>query len=138
MLKVILDTNVIIASLIGRSSPYEILFNIVFENKVALIVSDEILLEYYAVLNRDKFSRYPDFKLNAAVVLSRIEEIAVKHNPSVKVDVLNDKSDNKFLELALATNANYLVTGNTNDFTIDKIEKTVIVSPLEFVKRFTF
>jgi predicted nucleic acid-binding protein len=36
--------------------------------------------------------------------------------------VLTDTSDNKFLELAAASSADFLITGNTLDFTLDEFE----------------
>ncbi len=39
--------------------------------------------------------------------------------------------DNKLLELSDECNANFLITGNTNDFTMTKFKKTKIVTPSE-------
>ena len=46
--------------------------------------------------------------------------------------VLKDQSDNKFLNLAYESKADYLITGNRNHFSILKFEQTKIVSPKEF------
>ncbi len=48
------------------------------------------------------------------------------------IDVLTDISDNKFLELAAVSSADYLITGNTVDFTITEFEYTKIVTPREY------
>ena len=47
----------------------------------------------------------------------------------IKVDVLTDTSDKKFLELAAASSADFLITGNTLDFTLDEFEYTKILTP---------
>ncbi len=52
--------------------------------------------------------------------------------PNTKIDILEDKSDNKFLELAFVFNADYIITGNYNDFTIDKFRNTKIISAKDF------
>ena len=46
-------------------------------------------------------------------------------------------SDNRFLELSVHAKANYLITGNTNDFTEDKYENVDIVTPREFWDKFS-
>ncbi|WP_409079688.1 PIN domain-containing protein [Salibacter sp.] len=47
---------------------------------------------------------------------------------------IKDQPDNRFLELAVASDADFLITGNTNDFTIDSVKKTKIVTPRQFGK----
>jgi predicted nucleic acid-binding protein len=37
--------------------------------------------------------------------------------PTVKVDLIPDLNDNKILELADECEADFIITGNTNDFT---------------------
>lgn len=52
--------------------------------------------------------------------------------PTIKIDLLKDKSDNKLLELAEESRAAFLVTGNFSDFTIPKYKNTHILSPRDF------
>ena len=65
MQRVILDTNVIVSALISNSYPTKILHEIIFERKVVLCLSNEIIKEYINVLNRPKFERFHNFKNNA-------------------------------------------------------------------------
>lgn len=81
MLKVILDTNVLISSLIQRSYPYLIINHCVIENSVDLCISDDLIAEYLDVINRPKFSRYPDFLNKAEFVMAQIIDYAEKYNP---------------------------------------------------------
>ena len=48
------------------------------------------------------------------------------------LNIIKDKSDNKLLELADESNADYLITGNSVDFTITQYKKTQILSPRGF------
>lgn len=57
---------------------------------------------------------------------------ARKFHPKTKFKILSDKSDNKLLELVSTCGADFLVTGNTNDFTMKKFKKTKIVTPKEY------
>jgi len=130
--KIILDTNVIVSALLSNSFPSFILSELVLEQKVQLLLSKSIFEEYSEVLTRTKFQRIPNFLFNAEIVLSRLEEIGQFHSPKESFDILKDKDDNMFLELASIANAHYIITGNTNDFTITSFMGTKIISPSDY------
>jgi putative PIN family toxin of toxin-antitoxin system len=98
MQKIILYTNVLVSSLIQKSFPYK------------------ILDEYYEVLHRPKFAKYPDFVVRAEILLADIESMSVMYSAQINIDLLSDKDDNMILELADVCEADYIVTSNTNDF----------------------
>ena len=52
--------------------------------------------------------------------------------PKIKLDILKDKPDNMILELADVSLADFIITGNTNDFTISHYRNTMIVSPKDY------
>ncbi len=132
MQRIVVDTNILISSLIQHGYPYLIINEFVIEKKVLICVSNELIAEYYEVINRNKFSKYPDFVNKAETLLTDIEAIAQKFYSETKVDIISDKDDNKLLELASVSNANYIITGNTNDFTMKKYKRTKIVTPREY------
>ena len=132
MQKIILDTNVVVSALIQKSFPYLILHDLYIERKIQLCISEDLMSEYYDVLKRDKFSRFPDFITMANWVLKDIHEHAKLFYPEQKLNIIKDADDNMLLELAITCGADYLITGNTNDFTISSYEKTKIVSPRDY------
>ncbi|MEO6001187.1 MAG: putative toxin-antitoxin system toxin component, PIN family [Chitinophagaceae bacterium] len=131
MQKVILDTNIIVSGLIQKSFPYLIL-NLYFEREIELCLSENLMNEYIEVLNRDKFSQFQDFRAKADTVISDINSTASYYSPKKKVKKIRDPDDNMLLELAWECKADFLVTGNTNDFTIKKYKRTKIVTPREY------
>lgn len=130
-MRLILDTNVIVSALIQRNYPYFILDRILVDKNLELCISEHLFSEYVEVLNREKFSRFPDFHFQAKVVLVDIESKALKFAPEINLKVINDQADNRLLELAEACKADYIVTGNTRDFTMAEYKSTKIVSPKE-------
>lgn len=132
MQKIILDTNVIVSSLIQRGFPHLIVQELYFERKIELCISEDLMNEYYEVLNREKFSKFPNFKANAEIILAHIGSKATFFSPKRKVRIISDPDDNMLLELALECKADFLVTGNTNDFTIIKYRRTRIVVPRDY------
>jgi len=115
MQKLIIDTNVLISALIQKSYPNLILVNCVFENRFEVCISEELLEEYFEVISRPKFTKYPDFLTKAEFVISQLESNATKYSPQVRFDIIVDSADNRLLELAYESKADFIVTGNTND-----------------------
>jgi putative PIN family toxin of toxin-antitoxin system len=132
MQKVILDTNIVVSSLIQKSYPYYIVFDYVLEGYVQLCLSEALMDEYREVLSRPKFARIPHFEGNAEIVLTRFSKIAFFYEPQVRLDIIKDASDNKLLELADESNADFLITGNSVDFRIMHYKRTRILSPRSF------
>jgi len=132
MQKVVVDTNVLVSALIQRSYPHYIVNHYLAHRNFKWCISDELFREYYEVLNRRKFSRYPDFVLKAETLLALIEEKATPYTPTKKLQIISDADDNKLLELAAESKAGFLITGNTNDFTMSSYKKTQIVTPKEY------
>ena len=136
MLRIVVDTNVFVSSFIQKSYPF-LLSIVLTENKIQLCISEVVLKEYFDVLHRDKFSKYPDFILRAEIALTEIESKAKIFLPKRKLKIIRDLSDNKFLELAAESKAAFLITGNTNDFKMKSFRKTKIVSPKDFWEQFS-
>jgi uncharacterized protein len=66
------------------------------------------------------------------ILLNYFEEIAEFYEPTIKLDFISDEADNRFLELALTANAQYIVTGNFTDFDFSEFKSIKIVSPKYF------
>ena len=132
MHKIIIDTNVIVSSLIQKSYPYHIIFDLFIEDKIFLCISPQLMAEYYAVLERPKFARFQEFAAKARVVLANIEMKAVRYKPRITLNLVSDKDDNKILELADECGADFVITGNTNDFTFPLYKRTKIVTPRDY------
>ena len=133
MIKVIIDTNVFVSSLIQHNYPF-LVVDFVFKERIniELCLSEELQNEYAEVLNRIKFFRYPGYDIKSKTLLSNINNFGFKYLPTIKINIIQDKSDNKFLELAETSDADYLITGNTKHFPMQEYKKTKIVSPKEF------
>jgi len=132
MQRIIIDTNVIVSSLIQRNYRYLIINELFFEQRFQLCISDELVAEYYEVLARPKFSRFLDFFNRAEALLAEIESKATKYTPKITLDLISDADDNMILELADECLADFVITGNSNDFTFPEYKQTKIVSPKEY------
>jgi len=134
MQRIIIDTNIFVSSLIQRSSPFFIVNDVFGNQKIELCISEELLKEYMDVLNREKFARFVDFQSNAKSLLIDIESFGRLYNPEKNLDIISDEKDNRLLELAVAAKADYLITGNHNDFTMDDFRGTKIITARDYWK----
>jgi putative PIN family toxin of toxin-antitoxin system len=132
MQKIVIDTNVFVSALIQRNYPYYILNDLVLDNKITLCVSEELLAEYFEVLARPKFSKFQDFFARAESLLVYIENKAMVFQPKIKLNIISDFDDNKIIELADECNADFIITGNTNDFTFSSYKNTKILTPKDY------
>lgn len=132
MQKIVIDTNVIVSSLIQRGYPNLIIKELFIEQKFQLCISDNLLAEYYEVLARPKFSKFQDFFIRAEALLVEIEAKATKYNPTIILNLISDDDDNMILELADECLADFVITGNTTDFTFPTYKQTKIVTPKEY------
>ncbi len=130
--KIVIDTNVLISSIIGKGYSKQIL-QIIFLNKnLLLCTSESCNAEFEKVLKYKRLAKYPEIKSEGNKILEEIIEFGIQYYPSVEIFLLKDKSDNKFLELAKEAKAHYLITGNHLHFNLENFEGTKILSPKKF------
>jgi len=111
MPKVVLDTNVLISSLIKRGSSRELLYKIL-ENKLTLVLSDEILKEFIDVMGREKFQKYATFsevRRFVGFLLQTSEMVQVKSRFRAAEE---DPKDDAVLNTAYDCRAKYIVSGD--------------------------
>jgi putative PIN family toxin of toxin-antitoxin system len=132
MRSAIIDTNVIVSAVLGSGYPRRIMYELFLFGKFEMHVSNELLREYEDVLARPKFIRYPEFEVAATLLMERIRQCSCRFAPKESVHVIRDDADNRLLELALVSKADFIVTGNFNDFNFNLFHDTRIVGPKEF------
>ena len=136
MHKIIVDTNILISSIIGKGYSRKIIRELVLLEAVEILLTEEILNEYNTVVRRKKFQKYENFISNAEFIISTIEEFGRIYQPDISLDVIKDENDNKFLELAVFAKADFIITGNTNDFPLGKYNEIEIITPKDYWEKY--
>jgi uncharacterized protein len=131
--KVILDTNLWISFLISRKLDF--LDDLVISGKIQLIFSRELIEEFITVAQRPKFEKYFSNE-NIKDLLKFFDSYGKLINVKSSVEECRDYKDNFLLNLAIDSNANYLVTGDDDLLTIKKINKTKIITWADFLVDF--
>lgn len=135
MLKVLIDTNVLVSASIAKGASYKILKEIIIEKELAfLCYSEAVLEEYKKVAQYTRIQKkYPEYYEAINNYLSKLKKAGKLFHPTLHFNLIStDVSDNIFLDVAYAAKAEYLITGNHNDFTITTFENTKIISPKRF------
>ncbi len=131
-MRVVVDTNVLVSGILSPHGPPGRILAAILAERVAVLYDDRIVDEYRAVLLR------PVFGFHQADVDTLVDfiERAGEYVSATPVSVdLPDRSDLPFLEVAMAGNADALVTGNSKHFRPRLGRHGVsIVSPREFVR----
>jgi uncharacterized protein len=113
MIRVVLDTNIIVSALLQPLGPPAQIFVLAVGGSIQMCVSGSIYAEYEEVIRRPRFQRAEDI---IAGTLHAIREKGFWVRPTEALRVCSDPDDDIFLECAQAGRADYLVTGNLKHF----------------------
>ena len=132
MIRVVLDTNVVVSGLLSPSGPPGRIVDLVTPELIQLIYSDDILGEYADVLHR------PQLKLSKSLVdvfladVRRRDMIVASSPWPVEVPA---PTDAVFLEVAAAGDA-VLITGNLKHYPASIRLGVEVLTPRAYVDRF--
>lgn len=129
-MRIVLDTNVLIAALISRGLCHELLEHCVLTHD--LIISDFILAEVGEKLS-DKF-KYSTEIADEAVALLR-SRIQLVTPVALSSRVSRDADDDNILATALAGKCDCIITGDNDLLVLTQHEGIKIFSPREFLER---
>jgi putative PIN family toxin of toxin-antitoxin system len=131
MIRVVLDTNIVISSALGGA--LELILDKWAEDTFTVIVTSDILVEYFEVLNR------PKFRLKQATIDRIIRycyQFAEFVVPEERIQVVEaDPEDDKFLEAAIAGGAEYIVSGDTHLLDLKEFRTIPILGARAFLDR---
>lgn len=123
-MKVVFDTNVLVAALVFPGGRGEAALRRIADERDQLVLSKPILDELLGVLAR-KFSRDPEQLAHVAVFLS---ELATMVKPRRRLRVLEDAPDNRILECAITGQAAAIVTGDRKMLALGSYKDVRILS----------
>ena len=128
MIRIVLDTNVLVSALLTDGHPAAIV-NLAAEKKLIPVYNDLIITEYWEVLKRPKFGFRPS-------QVSRLMDDIVKTGIAAETEtssniLMADETDRKFYDAAKASLA-YLITGNIKHFP----RESFIVTSSDFLKMY--
>lgn len=129
MIRVVIDTNVLVSALLKPSGLEALVLLLCLRGTIVLYISPPILAEYQRVLYKPKLKFTPPIVED---FLRRLGTACELVHPVDTVTEAKDEPDNRFLECAQASRADFLVTGNRRHFP-KTWRSTSIVNSREFL-----
>ncbi len=128
------DNNVVIsASMFWTSIPARALRKAV-KNNYKIVASQSTLAELKITLSATKFERY--ITLSKRIEFYEIFKSSLQIIPvTTSILACRDPKDNMFLELAVSSKADYIITGDKDLLELNPFRSTQIITPKEFVER---
>jgi putative PIN family toxin of toxin-antitoxin system len=126
----VIDTNVVLSAILFGGKPRQVL-EMALSGSIRLAISESLVKELQGVLQR------PKFELSAQLVQTIVSEyasIASWVEPLEHFNVVvDDPSDNHFVDCAVAAKADYLITGDKHLLNLGTFKMIKIVSVDNFI-----
>ena len=129
---IVLDTNCLLQAL-PSNSPFHKIWTEVLEGRICLCVNTDILEEYEEIL---AIKTTPEIARNIVEAIANLST-TVFQNTYVHFELLPaDSDDNKFVDCAIASDAEYIVTNDKHFNPLKEIPwpKVEIIKIAEFIK----
>ena len=131
-MKVVLDTNVLFVS-VSEYSQYYPIYRALKDKEYELVVTTDIMLEYDEVISDEMGSDIANDLLAFLSHASNVHKINKYYYWNL---ITSDPDDDKFVDAAVAGNADYIVTNDRHFRVLKKIAfpKVTVISAEEFLK----
>lgn len=128
LVKVVLDTNILISAIAFGGKPKEVL-DLVLEEKITAITSPILLAEFKEIYRK----KFPLLKEDFELTIASIEEIFETTQPTKTLYILRDNDDNRVLEAAIEGKCNYVITGDKDLLDLGIYKKIKILTTDQFL-----
>ena len=128
----VFDTNTLVSALLFKDSVPRKAFNRAMKSGVILISLD-VVAELNDVLSRKKFNKYVTEEERIEFLILLLHEtvfVEVKEN----IAECRDQRDDKFLELAVCGNSQYIISGDADLLVLHPFRNISIVTPRDFLE----
>lgn len=105
-MKIVLDTNVLLVS-ISSKSQYHWLFQGLLNQRYEIALTNEILIEYEEIISAKYSVPVAKNVIRTLLLLPNVSRIEVYYNWQL---IRLDPDDDKFVDCAIASNADFIVT----------------------------
>lgn len=139
IMNIILDTNIIVGACLGSRFDNLVIRGCLTGNFNPL-VSHALLFEYEDLINRESVFNHPvaltlperEILFNALYSVCHLVDVSYLWRPNLK-----DEGDNFIVELAVAGNAEYIVTKNLKDFRQSELifDSFSVITPKELLEK---
>jgi len=132
-MKIVLDTNVFISGIFFSGPPSHILK--AWENRnIQIVLSQEILDEYQRVAH-ELSSKFPSVDILPIIEMVTIHGKFVDTH-DINIIVCEDPDDNKFIECAIASSCQIIVSGDKHLLKLAGYKGITVLNPRNFMDQY--
>lgn len=138
MLRVVIDTNVLVSSVISKKGAPAFLIQAWSEGLFNLVISEAIITEIERVLSEHSLKQVFNIsndQITRLVELLRRNSILVPGSAAVAGAVPADPTDEMFIAAALDGNADVIVSDDKDLLEIESFQGVAILTPRQFLDR---
>ena len=129
-MRVLIDTNILISSVLGHGTPFRAYMKAVTFPNQGLVCAQNVD-EMRRIFNRKFPKRIPDMERFLSLALQTLELVHVPEEPVQQEQAIRDENDRPILRAAIKAQADILLTGD-KDFLESGLEYPHIVTAAEF------
>ena len=135
-MRAVLDTNVLLSGLLWHGAPHALLER-VRDSALTLVSSPALLAELTEVIGRPKFdSVLARSQTSQASVLAEFRQLAeILDPPPLSRPVCRDPDDDALLALAIAAQADLIVSGDKDLLALGSYDAIPILTPAQALQR---
>lgn len=130
-MKIVIDTNVIISAIFFKGKPFKLLEHL-FSDDFSAFVSPPIIQEYIETY-KEVHKKYSD-KGNPEILKTIIEKSNLV-SPDKEIKICRDPDDNKFISCAIKGKCVYIVSGDNDLLSLNKVQNIEILKVEDFLNR---
>ena len=130
IMKIVIDTNVIIDGIKDDYSYEKQILDAVINGEIEAFANHQTLSENKLIMNR--LVTDENYKQEISLLLTQINLVKNHH----QINIVSDPEDNKILESAVESGAEFLVTRDNDLLSLEKFQNIEIVTPDEFWNRY--
>ena len=133
-MRAVLDTNVLVSAVLAGGSAPDAVLRAWHRGDFQLVTSVQLISELEKVLARPHIGRRLGWSpAERGMFVTALSENSIVVNPSERLRVLDaDPADNRVLEAAVSSGADYIVTGDNHLLDLGRYENNLIVTPAQF------
>jgi uncharacterized protein len=130
-LRLVIDTNILISGLMSLNSLPQQVFDYATSQAI-LLMSDEVQSEIENVISRPKLQKYITLERRTKF-LSELSQQVERVTINQQTRACRDPKDDKFLDLAVCGEANYIITGDTDLLDLHPFQNISIIKAANFL-----
>ncbi len=131
-MKIVIDTNIVISGLFFGGYPRKVVESVV-NNEFSAYASKPIIDEYLEIV--DEMINNKGGGLNKNILMPFINKLNII-NPTTTIRTCRDKDDNKFIECALDSKSQYIISGDRDLLDLKTFKHISIITAHEFYNHF--